>query len=100
MTVFLVGVALGCSSGSTASDGPPADTLLPPDSQTLSLSCADACNKILGLCPDIGSVWGDACTTSCKNKQTIKFELAKTETDCIQAAQDCTTATLCAKDLH
>ena len=63
------------------------------------LGCSDACAKVLALCPDYGSVWADACTTACNNKQIVKPELAKTETDCIRAAQDCTTATICASDL-
>jgi len=55
--------------------------------------------KVLVLCPDYGSVWVDACTTACNNKQIVKPELAQTETDCIRAAQDSTTATICASDL-
>jgi len=65
----------------------------------MALSCAGACAKVLRLCPDYGTVWADACTSACTNKQIVKPELAKTETDCVRATEDCTTATVCVSDL-
>jgi hypothetical protein len=109
--LILVACLWGCSSGSSSPDdgsggridGPSGGGQLdtaPSGGQALNLSCADACKRVLGFCPSISDIWVDVCTSSCENKLKIRWELAKTETDCILAAQDCTTATLCAKDLH
>src|SRR5919198_3122424 len=97
VAAWLMATALGACTVESGDDDD-----APPNEPQLTLSCAKACEKVMNLCQGragYDQTWQDACRASCENKEHVQFERAKQETDCVNAAADCDTATACVSDL-